>query len=79
MKPRPSTPSSASAVTPAKARVDAYNWKTLADELDHYVCAVLSKLLSREECRTIAELFPDESIGIQFRAARGQHERLDPA
>jgi uncharacterized protein len=47
--------------TSAEARVAAYDWEMLAGELDNYGCAVLPKLLSPEECRTIAALYPDES------------------
>ena len=61
MNARSSTISSASAVTPAEARVAAYDWQALAGELDNYGCAVLPKLLSPEECRSIAALYPDES------------------
>jgi uncharacterized protein len=61
MKPRSSAISSASAVPSAETRVAAYDWKALACELDNYGCAVLPKLLSREECRTIAALYSDES------------------
>ena len=61
MKPRSSTTSSASAVTSAEARVAAYGWQALACELDNFGCAVLPKLLSPEECRTIAALYPEES------------------
>lgn len=46
MKPRPYTISSAPAATSAEARVATYDWKALAGQLDHYGCAVLSKLLS---------------------------------
>src|SRR5262245_9525159 len=53
--------SSAAAVRSAEARVAAYEWQALADELDNYGCAVLSKLLSAEECRTIAALYSEES------------------
>ena len=53
--------SSALAVMSAEARVGAYDWQALASELDAYGCAVLSRLLSVEECRTIAALYPDES------------------
>src|SRR5438045_218639 len=42
-------------------RVAAFDWQPIAGELDTYGCAVLSKLLSPEECRTIAALYPDES------------------
>jgi uncharacterized protein len=53
--------SSAPAVSSAKARVAAYDWRALADELDSYGCAVLPKLLSPEECGAIAALYRDES------------------
>jgi hypothetical protein len=42
-------------------RVGAYDWQALAGDLDKYGCAVLLKLLSPGECRTIAALYPDES------------------
>jgi uncharacterized protein len=61
MKSRSSTISSASAVTSAEARIAAYDWKALAGELDNYGCAVLPTLLSPDECRTIAALYPEES------------------
>src|SRR5215471_1175199 len=61
MSARSTTIFSAPAVSSAKARVAAYDWQALAGELDSYGCAVLPKLLSPEECRTIATLYPDES------------------
>jgi hypothetical protein len=61
MSARSSTISSASAVSSATAQVTAYDWQALAGELDSYGCAVLPKLLSPEECCTIAALYPDES------------------
>jgi Oxygenase, catalysing oxidative methylation of damaged DNA len=61
MSVRSSFISSASAVSSPKARVAGYDWQALAGELDNYGCAVLPKLLSPEECRTIAALYPDES------------------
>ena len=59
MSARPSRMSSASAVSSAEARVTAYDWDALAGDLDSYGCAVLPKLLSAEECRSIAALYPD--------------------
>jgi len=47
-------------VTPAEARVAAYDWHALAEELDNFGCAVVPALLSSEECRAIAALYPDE-------------------
>jgi uncharacterized protein len=61
MKPRSSAISSASAAASAETRVAAYDWQSLAGELDSYGCAVLPKLLAPAECRTIAALYPDES------------------
>jgi len=46
-------------------RIAACDWRVLAEELDSYGCAVMPKLLSPEECRTIAALYPDE---IHFRS-----------
>jgi hypothetical protein len=60
VKRRSSTISPASAVASAELRVAAYDWQSLAGELDSYGCAVLPKLLSPEECRTTAALYPDE-------------------
>lgn len=45
----------------AEARVASYDWRSLAGDLDNYGCAVLPKLLSPDECRGIAMLYPDES------------------
>jgi uncharacterized protein len=61
MRSRSSTISSASAVTSAEARVAAFDWQRLGGELDNYGCAVLPRLLSREECRAIAALYSDEN------------------
>lgn len=50
----------ASAVEAAETRVGSYDWPALTAELDGFGCAVLEKLLSREECRQIAGLYPQE-------------------
>ncbi len=53
---------SASNIRPAaEVRVASYDWQAMAEELDNYGCAVMPKLLSAEECRTLAALYPDES------------------
>ena len=39
----------------------AYDWRSLASELDSYGCVVLPQLLSSAECSTIAALYSDES------------------
>jgi uncharacterized protein len=61
MGARSSTLSPASAAPSAAARVAAYEWQAIAAELDSYGCAVLPKLISAVECRSIAGLYADES------------------
>jgi hypothetical protein len=58
------TIASARVGAPAEARVAAYDWQSIAAELDSAGCAILRALLSREECRAIAALYSDET---QFR------------
>jgi len=60
MSERSSILSSPSAASPA-ARVAVYDWRALTGELDNYGCAVLPKLLSPEECHSMAALYSDES------------------
>jgi hypothetical protein len=53
----------ASARPPASseaARTEAYDWTAVAAELDSHGAAVLSGLLTAQECRQIAGLYPDE-------------------
>jgi uncharacterized protein len=57
---RSSSIARASAVISAEARVDGYDWQSVAGELDNYGCAILPNLLSSGECRGIAALYPDE-------------------
>ena len=45
----------------AETRVAAYDWQSIAEELDNTGCAILRALLSREECFAIAALYSDES------------------
>jgi hypothetical protein len=54
------------------ARVDAIDWAHTGGELDAQGCAVLRGLLSPDECRAIAALYPDDS---QFRSriVMGRH------
>lgn len=44
----------------ADERVAAYDWKALGADLDAYGCAVLEKLISPEECKAVADLYPHE-------------------
>jgi hypothetical protein len=52
---------SSAAAQPAAARVAAYEWTSLGEELSGYGGAVMEKLLTPEECRGIAALYGDES------------------
>jgi hypothetical protein len=61
MSGRSSVASSASGTSSTEALVAVFDWQAAAAELDNYGCAVLPKLLSADECRAIAALYPDES------------------
>ena len=47
-------------IADTKQRVAGYDWPTLGSDLDAHGCAVIEKLLSPEECGTIAALYPHE-------------------
>jgi hypothetical protein len=51
--------------TGVAARLDAINWVQAESELDANGCAVLMGLLSPDECRALATLYPDD---IHFRS-----------
>jgi hypothetical protein len=45
---------------PIEDRLEAYDWRAFAAELDAHGCAVLPGILDAGECRAIAALYPDE-------------------
>lgn len=45
-----------------EARVARHDWRAVAAALSNAGCAVLSQLLSDEECRDLASLYQDESL-----------------
>ncbi|MGV8995593.1 MAG: 2OG-Fe(II) oxygenase [Parvibaculaceae bacterium] len=49
------------AETSAEVRVAGYDWPALATELNSSGYAILPKLLSPDECRSVSEIYPDES------------------
>jgi hypothetical protein len=51
----------ATPIQSAEERVAACDWPALSDELSSYGCTIMSKLLSADECRQIAALYPHES------------------
>jgi hypothetical protein len=54
------------------ARVDAIDWTQASRDLDAQGCAVLKRLLSAEECRALAALYPDDSQ-FRSRVVMGRH------
>jgi hypothetical protein len=54
------------------ALVDAIDWAQAARELDAQGCAVLKGLLSPDECRALAALYPDDSH-FRSRIVMGRH------
>ena len=54
------------------ARVDAIDWDQAARDLDAQGCAVLKGLLSPEQCRALAALYPDDSH-FRSRIVMGRH------
>jgi hypothetical protein len=54
------------------ARVDAIDWAQANSELDAQGCAVLKNLLSPDECRALAELYPDDAH-FRSRIVMGRH------
>jgi uncharacterized protein len=62
---RPSVPDIA-------ARVAAFDWNQAASDLDAQGCAVLQALLSAEECRALAALYPDDAH-FRSRVVMGRH------
>jgi hypothetical protein len=58
-------------VKPAE-RVDALDWRKIGKELDQQGNAIIEQLLSPEECRTIADLYPRDEM-FRSRVVMGRH------
>ena len=58
-------------VTPVDL-VDTFDWQGIEKELDRHGNAVMEHLLSPEECRTIAGLYPKDEI-FRSRVVMGRH------
>jgi len=54
------------------ARVDAIDWREVSHDLNAQGCAVLKGLLSAEECRALAALYPDDKH-FRSRVVMGRH------
>ena len=57
---------------PPAERVDALDWAGIERELDQQGNAVMEQLLSPEECRAIAGLYPDDEI-FRSHVVMGRH------
>ena len=56
----------------AAARVEAIDWTQTTSELDAQGCAVLKGLLSPDECRALAALYPDDAH-FRSKVVMGRH------
>src|ERR1700723_2219967 len=54
------------------ARVAAIDWTQATSDLDAQGCAVLKGLLTAEECRALAALYPEDEI-FRSRVVMGRH------
>jgi hypothetical protein len=54
------------------ARLDTLDWRSIGKELDQQGNATIEQLLSAEECRTIAGLYPKDEI-FRSRVVMGRH------
>jgi len=54
------------------ARLDAIDWARAETDLDAQGCAVLKSLLTPEECRALAALYPDDK-NFRSRIVMGRH------
>jgi hypothetical protein len=59
-------------VSDTAARVDARDWGQIAGELDAQGCAILKGLLTPDECRDFAALYPDDRH-FRSRIVMGRH------
>src|SRR4051812_15639931 len=53
-------------------RIDAIDWTEASRDLDAHGCAVLKGLLSTEQCRALAALYPDDN-NFRSRVVMGRH------
>jgi hypothetical protein len=56
----------------AMERVDAIDWMRASDDLDAQGCAVLNGLLTPDQCRALAVLYPDDRC-FRSRIVMGRH------
>jgi hypothetical protein len=56
----------------AVARVNALDWRQIGKDLDEQGSALLPSVLSADECKAVASLYPEESI-FRSRVVMGRH------
>src|SRR6478735_7579209 len=56
----------------SQTRIVAIDWQRIGAELDAQGCAVFEKLLTADECRALASLYPDDSR-FRSRIVMGRH------
>jgi uncharacterized protein len=56
----------------AGARVEAIDWAHVSQELDSQGCAVIERLLTAQQCRALAALYPDDGR-FRSRVVMGRH------
>ena len=59
-------------VQDAVGRVDSLDWQRISEDLEAQGSAVLKDLLSEEECRVLAEMYPKDSL-FRSRVVMGRH------
>jgi hypothetical protein len=64
--------SSVSSVANATDRASALDWPRIGSDLDEYGCALLQSMLTREECVSLAALYPDDTA-FRSRVVMARH------
>jgi len=62
MKQDSSISPNAAAVRSAEIRLEKQDWHRIGSDLNSFGCAVIDKLITRDECREIAALYPEEDF-----------------
>src|SRR6202171_1338668 len=52
----------AAAMRSAEIRLEKQDWHRIGSDLNSFGCAVIDKLITRDECREIAALYPEEDF-----------------
>ncbi|HSC27233.1 MAG TPA: 2OG-Fe(II) oxygenase [Vicinamibacterales bacterium] len=61
-----------SSVAPSGDRIDALDWQQIGTDLDESGCSLLECLLTREECMSLAALYPDDTT-FRTRVVMARH------